>query len=51
MGRCYRATRAGLDRFIAEYEAAGCVIKVWQVLPHPDIATAAEASAQAAPVR
>jgi hypothetical protein len=42
-GRCYRRTRAGLDRFIAEHEAAGCTVTVWEVLPHPEIDAAARA--------
>ena len=45
VGRCYRATRYGLERFIREHEAAGCSVEVWEVLPHPDITAAAEASA------
>lgn len=45
MARCYRATRAGLDRFITEQEGAGCTVTVWEVLPHPAITAAAEASA------
>lgn len=46
MGRCYRATREGLDRFIAEQEGAGCTVTVWKVQPIPEVA-AAEAAAQA----
>ena len=45
VARCYRATRDGLSRFIAEHEAAGCQVVVWEVLPHPQITAAAEASA------
>lgn len=45
VGRCYRATRAGLDRFITDHEAAGCTVIVWEVLPHPAISEAAERSA------
>lgn len=51
VGRCYRATRAGLDRFIRDAEAAGAHVEVWEVIPHPQITAAAEASAQAASVR
>jgi hypothetical protein len=36
-GRCYRATRAGLDRFIAEHEAAGCTVAVWEVQEIPGV--------------
>ena len=50
-GRCYRATRHGLDRFITEHEAAGCLVEVWEVLPHPQITAAAQASARDTPVR
>lgn len=39
VGRCYRATRPGLDRFIAEHEAAGCQVQVWQVQPIPGVET------------
>lgn len=28
-------TLAGLDRFVAEHSAAGCVVDVWEVLPLP----------------
>lgn len=45
VARCYRATRAGLDRFIRDQEGAGCTVQVWEVLPHPAITAAAEASA------
>lgn len=47
-GRCYRETRAGLGTFVADMEARGAVVEVWEVIPHPDIAAAAEASSQAA---
>jgi len=50
VGRCYRRTRAGLDRFIDAHEAAGCHVEVWEVLPHPAIDAAAQASARPARV-
>lgn len=50
MGRCYRATRDGLDRFITEHEAAGYTVTVWKVQPIPEVAAAARAAAQAAPL-
>jgi hypothetical protein len=37
VGRCYRATRAGLDRFITEHEAAGASVTVWQVQEIPGV--------------
>jgi hypothetical protein len=37
VARCYRATRAGLDRFVAEHEAAGCSVAVWEVRPIPEV--------------
>lgn len=51
VARCYRATRAGLDRFIRDHEGAGCTVRVWEVLPEPTITAAAEASAQAPALR
>lgn len=47
MGRCYRATRKGLDRFITEHEAAGCTVTVWKVEDLPEVTAAAQAAAQA----
>ncbi len=49
-GRCYRATREGLARFIAAHEAAGCSVEVWEVLPHPVIDAAARGQAPAGTV-
>ncbi len=49
VGRCYRATRAGLDRFVREHEAAGCEVTVWEVLPIPEVEHAA-ATAGSPPV-
>jgi hypothetical protein len=37
VARCYRATRAGLDRFVAEHETAGCAVAVWEVRPIPEV--------------
>ncbi len=37
VGRCYRATREGLRRFVDEHEAAGCSVDVWEVLPIPEV--------------
>jgi len=37
VGRCYRRTRAGLDRFVREHEAAGCEVTVWEVKPIPAV--------------
>jgi hypothetical protein len=45
LGRTAAKTRAGLDRFVAEWEGIGATVDVWEVLPHPEIAAAAEASA------
>jgi hypothetical protein len=42
VGRCYRATRRGLDRFIAEHTAAGCTVTTWEVLPITGVAAAAQ---------
>ncbi len=36
-GRCYRATREGLARFIEEHTAAGCEVTVWKVQPLPGV--------------
>lgn len=30
-------TRTGLDRFVAEREAAGQTVDVWEVLPLPEV--------------
>lgn len=49
VGRCYRATRAGLDRFVALHEAAGCTVIVWKVEPIPGVEEAA-ATAPSPPV-
>jgi len=52
VGRCYRATEAGLRRFTEEHEAAGCTVTVWQVQPLPGVTETAEAvPAPAAPGR
>jgi hypothetical protein len=37
VGRCYRATRAGLNRFVTEHEAAGCTVTVWRVQEIPEV--------------
>jgi hypothetical protein len=37
VGRCYRATERGLDRFVDGHRAAGCTVAVWQVLPLPGV--------------
>jgi hypothetical protein len=50
MGRCYRATREGLDRFITEHEAAGCTVTVWKVEDLPEVTAAAQASAPPPPL-
>jgi hypothetical protein len=42
VGRCYRATERGLDRFIREHEAAGCTVTTWQVLPITGIGSAGQ---------
>jgi hypothetical protein len=53
VARCYRATRAGLDRFVDEHTAAGCSVDVWEVLPIPEVeeaaATAGSPSVPSAP--
>lgn len=54
VGRCYRATEAGLRRFVEEHEAAGCEVRVWQVRPIPEVeqqlaATAPSPSVPSAP--
>ena len=50
-GRCYRATRAGLDRFVAEHEQAGCTVTVWRVEAIPEVDTlVAAATAPTPPV-
>ncbi len=41
VGRCYRSTRAGLDRFVAKHKAAGCAVEVWEVLTLPEVEDAA----------
>jgi hypothetical protein len=45
MGRCYRATREGLDRFVTEHEAAGCTVTVWEVQPIPEVARLTQVAA------
>lgn len=50
VGRCYRATREGLDRFVREHEAAGCTVTTWEVLPLPEVAQDA-ATDPSSPVR
>lgn len=42
VGRCYRATERGLDRFVAEHTAAGCTVTVWKVQPIPGVANVTE---------
>jgi hypothetical protein len=37
VGRCYRATREGLDRFVDEHTNAGAVVSVWKVEPIPEV--------------
>jgi len=44
IGRCYRATREGLDRFIRDHEAAGATVTVWRVQPIPEVADAIQAA-------
>jgi hypothetical protein len=36
-GRCYRATEAGLARFVDEHRAAGCEVTVWKVEALPEV--------------
>jgi hypothetical protein len=36
-GRCYRATKAGLTRFVDEHRAAGCEVRVWRVETIPEV--------------
>jgi hypothetical protein len=43
-GRCYRATRKGLDRFVALHEGAGAVVTVWEVRPIPEVEAATSPS-------
>jgi hypothetical protein len=50
IARCYRATEDGLTRFVDEYRAAGCTVKVWKVLDLPEVTAAAQASAQPRPL-
>jgi hypothetical protein len=45
--RLYRAstsarTEAGLDAFRARWEADGCVVTTWEVLPVPELADAGQ---------
>lgn len=42
VGRCYRATREGLDRFVADHEAAGATVQVWKVQEIPEVAAAVQ---------
>lgn len=49
VGRCYRATRAGLDRFVDAHTAAGCTVTVWEVQAIPEVEEAA-ATAGSPPV-
>jgi hypothetical protein len=48
-GRCYRATREGLDRFVEEHTAAGCEVSVWKVQPIPEVEQQLAASVSSTP--
>jgi hypothetical protein len=50
VGRCYRATREGLDRFVREHTDAGAVVSVWKVEPIPEVEQQLAATAEPAPV-
>jgi len=51
IGNASAKSRDGLNHCIARWQDLGATVDVWEVLPLPDIAAAAEASAQAPPVR
>jgi hypothetical protein len=50
VGRCYRATRAGLDRFVDEHTAAGAHVEVWKVQPIPEVNRQLAATSPSPPV-
>lgn len=37
VARCYRATEAGLARFVDEYRSTGHEVTVWEVKPIPEV--------------
>jgi hypothetical protein len=45
IGNASAKSRAGLDRCITRWQAIGATVDVWEVLPEPTIAEAAERSA------
>ena len=50
VARCYRATREGLERFIAMYEATGHTVTMWKVQDLPEVTAAAQAAAEEPPL-
>lgn len=45
LGNISAKTRDGLDRFIAHWSEVGATVECWEVLDHPEVTAAAQASA------